>query len=558
MSSLAAPLYRALALLLLLAAVAPLPAQTTLSHLDDAAPIPVGMLQLRVANAWTRWDERFTLEGTTPLGAALSADSLGSAQFPRLLPIESGLRTLASDPTLRLSLGQLRVTSNARVVTTPIGLEYGVTRRLSVGLLVPIVQTRRVTQVIVAGDSTRANVGYVPLGSRTDAAAANAAVATAFKNAADSLGRLLTNCPANPSAAGCAAVIANTADAAAARARAQSYADAVQTLGTTATSAIVAPRASSSLADTLDARRVQLNQLLQQYLGADAGSPTGIFTAATDFSYFDLQGNRATDTPGFLQSSLGGGLDSIYTTNRIGLGDIAVGARFMVFDRFQHDASPPPRLQTRMAVGAAVRLPTSFADSAQNLTDIPTGEGAGVELQSAWDMIVGRFGATVAGRYVKSFGRTVQAAVYGDPEAAYPYPLFAMRTRTPGDVFGLDITPRLLLTQTLALDGHYGLERIGATTYGLPDVTLAPDPCATCQSLLDLPVVTTSGTARTAQWFGAGLRYSTVDSYARGQASYPIEVSFMHVMTTTGDSGLPNATRDQIQVRLFYQLFRRR
>src|SRR5258705_5913143 len=145
MSSLAAPLYRALALLLLLAAVAPLPAQTTLSHLDDAAPIPVGMLQLRVANAWTRWDERFTLEGTTPLGAALSADSLGSAQFPRLLPIESGLRTLASDPTLRLSLGQLRGTSNARVVTTAIGLEYGVTRRLSGGLLVPIVQTRRGT-----------------------------------------------------------------------------------------------------------------------------------------------------------------------------------------------------------------------------------------------------------------------------------------------------------------------------------------------------------------------------------------------------------------------------
>ncbi len=396
------------------------------------------------------------------------------------------------------------------------------------------------------------------MGLRDSAAAANEAVATAFTNAADSLGRLLTNCPGNPSAAGCAAVIANTADAAAARARAQSYADAVQTLGTTATSVIVAPRASSNLADTLDARRLQLNQLLQQYLGADAGSPKGIFTAATDFSYFDLQGNRATGTPGFLQSSLGGGLDSIYTTNRIGLGDIAVGARFMVFDRFQHDASPPPRLQTRMVVGAAVRLPTSFADSAQNLTDIPTGEGAGVELQSAWDMIVGRFGATVAGRYVKSFGRTVQAAVYGDPEAAYPYPLFAMRTRTPGDVFGLDITPRLLLTQTLALDGHYGLERIGATTYGLPDATLVPDPCATCQSLLDLPVVTTSGTARTAQWFGAGLRYSTVDSYARGQASYPIEVSFMHLMTTTGDSGLPNATRDQIQVRLFYQLFRRR
>ena len=70
--------------------------------------------------------------------------------------------------------------------------------------------------------------------------------------------------------------------------------------------------------------------------------------------------------------------------------------------------------------------------------------------------------------------------------------------------------------------------------------------------------MTVSGTARTAQRVGIGLRYSTVDLYARNQARYPVEVSFTHLATATGDAGLSKQSRDQIQVRLFYQLRRGR
>src|SRR3954468_12232199 len=106
MPSLVTSLRRALAAALMLALSAR--AQTAaspLSHLDDAAPVPAGMLRLRVANVWSRFDERFAVDGTSPLGAELSADSLGSAQLPRLQPIEASLRTLVADSTLRLSLG---------------------------------------------------------------------------------------------------------------------------------------------------------------------------------------------------------------------------------------------------------------------------------------------------------------------------------------------------------------------------------------------------------------------------------------------------------------------
>jgi hypothetical protein len=333
-----------------------------------------------------------------------------------------------------------------------------------------------------------------------------------------------------------------------------SFADAATALGTTPDKALIAPRASSRLADTLDARRVQLNQQLQQYLGASLAAVPSVFFAPTDFSYIDLQGRNGV--PGLLGGAIGGGLDSIHTTERVGLGDIAIGARFLVFDGFQRDASPPPRFQTRLVVGGALRFPTSRPDSAQNMVDIPTGEGAGVELHSAWDVILGHFGATVAARYAKFLGRTVQASLVGNPEAPFPYPLFGPRKRTPGDVVGLDLTPRLLLTSSLALDGLYGLERVGATSFG-PALETPVDPCPACEAGFPAAGESVTGLPRMAQRLGYGIRFSTVDLFARNQAPYPIEVSYAHLTTVTGDAGLPKQWRDQIEVRLFYQLRRR-
>ena len=324
------------------------------------------------------YDERFGPSGARPRSATpFSADSLGSAQFPRLAPDrERRCAPLAIDPALRLSLGQLRVGSNARIVTTPIALEYGVTRRLSLGVLVPVVQTRRVAMAIVDGDSARANVGYV-VRPRSGAAAASATPPwrRAYRTAADSLGALLARLPRQSGGAGCAAVNANPAAAAAARARAlvvrRCRHAAGRDRGRPPSSA---PRATSALADTLDARRVQLNQRLQQYLGATRRTRASVFFAPTDFSYIDLQGER-TGVPGLpRQRRSAAGSTRIHTTERIGFGDIAVGAQLLVFDRFQRDAAPPPAARSRGSPSAAsLRFATSRPDSAQSLLDIPDG-----------------------------------------------------------------------------------------------------------------------------------------------------------------------------------------
>ena len=533
-----------------LAVLAALPgvahAQIMLSHTDDAAPIPQGMVRFRITTGWTRFDERFTTTGRRTLGDLLSSDSLGSRQFPALAPVEQGLQALANDSRVRLSFGRLDALSGARIVTTPVIFEYGVTSRLSVGVLVPFVQTRQTVQLRVNSDSS-GTVGFVPVRSRQSAAQANSLVYSAFKSAADSLQLLITRCPTNPLAAGCAAVIGNTSDANAARQLAQSFADAVKkALGTDTTNALVAPRDKSPLALAIDAQRNAINTQIRKYLGANAGATTGVFTSTSNFSYIDLQGRSGT--PGFLQSPLGGGLDSIYTTNRLTTGDISVGAQLLLFDRFQHDTLPSRGLQTRMMIGGSWRFATSIIDSSRKLLGFQTGDGAGFELRSAMDVIANTFGGTIGARFVKALPRTVVAPLVGDPEATYPIPVFGNATRTAGTVIGLDLTPRFLPNDYFAIDGHYGLERTGSATY---DRSVPSSVCAGC----DASVSGTFNTvARTAQRIGVGVRYSTVEAYARGRVGFPIEVSLTHLETITGDPGTPKLFRDQLQLRMYVRL----
>ena len=526
-------------------------AQVTLSHTEDAAPIPRGMLRIRVSNAWTRYDQRFCDAGRIcELGAEFATPALGAAQLPRLTPLEMGLQTLTSNSAVRLTLGRLDVRSAARIVTTPIAVEYGVSRRLSLGIMVPVVQTRRVIVLDVNQNAAApANVDLVRRALRRNAASANAAVAANFQRAADSLGALIARCASNPAGPNCAAVTANGADAAAAQAQALAFANAARAFGIDSASVQLAPRKSSLLADSIEVNRARLNARLQQYLGAGAGSPTSLFLSADSaFSYIDLQGRNGVG--GLLRSGLGGGFDSLATTDRLGIGDIEIGAQFLVFDRFQRDSLPVRGVQTRLAVGASVRLATSRADTATNLADIGLGNGAGVELRSAFDLIRGRAGGTIAGRYVKSFARPVSAALFGDPEAPFPYPVLGQRQRQAGDVLALDVTPRYLLTETLALDGHYGVEHAGAATFS--DGGIFADPlCPSCAA----PTSSVSTAARTAQRLGLGLRYSTVDAFARGSAPYPVEISFTHLETVSGSPGVLKVSRDQIQMRLFFRLF---
>ena len=75
-------------------------------------------------------------------------------------------------------------------------------------------------------------------------------------------------------------------------------------------------------------------------------------------------------------------------------------------------------------------------------------------------------------------------------------------------------------------------------------------PCSACMplpnSILPAPL--------TVQRLGIGVRYSTVDAFLRRRARYPVEVSYRHLETITGDAGAPKIFRDQIQLRIYYRI----
>ena len=517
---------------------------------DDAIPIPGGWVRFSVGSAWTRYESRFGEDGTVrALGDELSTDSLGPRQLPRLAPIEGALQTLTRTPNQRLTLGRLDVRSDARIVTTPFALEYGITRRLTFGVVVPLVQTRRAAQLRVnqraTGDTAKtSNMGFVPLAARVQQATASGNVVATLTQASTALTALLTRCAQNPSATECNSVRGREADAAEAARRAGEFAGAVSTAyGIKAEDAVVAPLQGSALAKAIEAERAALATMLASFVpGTVVGS---LPMATTEFSYIDLQGR--TGEPGLLANALGGGLDSIATTERIGLGDVELRARVLLIDHSQRDTLPMRGVRYRLAVGGIVRFATSRPDTARNLIDIGTGEGAGTEVRSALDVAAGRVGATIAARYARSVARTVSVPLVGYPIGGFPYPEFGEVSRKAGDVFGLDVTPRFFVGDWLAFEGRFGMERSGAPTFSTTE-----SPCSACVVVANsvLPM------ERTVQLVGAGVRYSTVDSYLRGRARYPIEVSYRHLETINGDPGAPKSFRDQLEMRIYYRIRR--
>ena len=540
------------ALALLLAALAvPAHAQATLSHTDDAIPIPSGWVRLSVLNAWERYDSRFGESGTLrALGDEFSTDSLGPRQLPRLAAIESGLQTLTNDPTQRLTFGRLDVRSDARIVTTPIALELGITRRVTLGVVVPVVQTRRTAQVRVnqreKDDTTKtSNVGVVSPALRTAQAAANAQIVAELTKAATTLNGLLARCQQNPAAAECDPVRGKEAAAAAAAQRATTFAGAVASAyGISAATAVVAPLAGSPLANLIESQRAALASQLSTFVPGTLID--ALPTVTTEFSYIDLQGRA--NQPGLLQSELGGGFDSLATTERIGIGDVELRARVLLIDHAQRDTLPLRGPQVRLAVGGIVRFATSRPDSALDLLDIGTGEGPGVEVRSALDVRAGRVGATVAARYATFTARTVTAPLIGYEVGGFPYPSVGEVSRKAGNGFGIDVTPRVFVGEWLAFEGLYGQQHSDAPTF----TGAEPSPCSACTVLPNavLPV------AQTVQRLGLGVRYSTVDAFLRRRAKYPVEVSYRHLETITGDASAPKLFRDQIQLRIYYRIWR--
>jgi hypothetical protein len=473
-----------------------LSAQAGLGQLEDVTLAPKGLLRLRAISAWTRYDSRFGATGTEPLGASFTADSLGPRQMAALSAIESRVQSAGAIPSFTLSLGRSQLDASAREEVFPLVLEYGVSRRFAVGVVVPIVRKRAAMlfRLDTAG-GFGANVG--PNRHRTDAAAeqVNALVQSEFANAASQLQTRLDACLADPAAPGCATIIA---EAPALIQSSQSFASTVAELYGSLTSAGMAfvPTTESAAQFAIASRVADFNTRYRALLGASADVISAVPVGA---------GGPAgpSEFHNFLVEDLG--RDSLTLQERVGIGDVEIGFKFLVLDRPRTERR---RTGIQLAVAGGVRLPTGSRQSPSGVTDLRLGDGSlVVDSRAALDARAGRFGLLAVGQF---------AASVHDVDTTN----ISTRNSRWTEVH---LSPRWHLSEPFAVHGAYSLrttDKLGGD-----------------------------------QLVGGGVSYSNLARYTGGR-SMPMEMRFTHLEAISGDAGRPKFFREQIEVRIYYRLRR--
>lgn len=514
---------------------------------DDAIPLPKGGYRFLISGLWNDYDAVFHPAGggvRRPLLAALATPSLGTDFLPQLTDAQSGIRALSGVSTFALSLGTLDASGAVRQSIAPIAVDYGVTRRVSVRLLVPYAESRDATQLLLNRTGGTANVGANPaFGTTTGAQArtANGALVSQIEQARARLSAELARC-ADLNATGCEAIRANPAGAQALLTRAQQtrtnlvtvYGDA--TRGGSPVVPINGSAVHAGVVSTIGALRTDFNAYGITSISATAPAgattiygPAGMPIVASD-------------------SAFGVGYTRIGDTRRAGIGDIDLSATVLLHDTFGADQVRrllTPTRGFRSALTVGWRFGTAGADRTEDPFDVPIGDGANaLLLRSTTDFIVSRrawVSATI--RAVQPVGDRVAIVIpVRDEAATFGGPLtVGDAARTLGTRLDVEVAPRLALGQFFGVSGGLLLRRWGADRYA-PSATDADAPAPAAVQV----------EARTLRAAAFGVTFSTLASYARGRSRFPAEVIYTHT-TALGASGgaVPAVASDRLELRVY-------
>jgi hypothetical protein len=511
-------------------------AQSTTSLIPDAGVLPKRAVGFRLLTSWTRYDELIGVGNPHNIASTLNADTLGSALVPQFSAAEDAIRTASGLPNFRLTAGNLVAIADSRVVTAPLIAQYGVTSRLSIGVVIPLVETRTTLFAQLNPKTGVANVGPNPAFGSADQLERNAALISAFRNAATSLQQKLTQCQTTPTTAGCSTLLAQQSAAQNLIQTTTSFTGAIETLYGTDSTHPGQPFVPIAGGPAQLAINTQIQNLVTQYQGFLGSTISGSLVAAGG------PGARAA-----FQSLLKTfGRDSLQSTDRSSIGDISIGATYQLANTFgDTSAAAAGATRYRLVVNGTFRLGTGQPASRQRLLDVGTGYGQnGIEIGGAADVQFGRrYSATMSGSYALQLG-TIDVTRLANPgNALLPLdvsPLNLGGTYTAGNVAAFSIVPRMKVSGYFAITGQYSFVRTGADQYALIGSSGDASPAGLGVS------------SATAQQVGFGLTYSTLVGRDRGPGRLPFEASFNHLETISASGGpVPKTFRDQIELRVY-------
>ena len=526
-------------------------AQRVLGPWEDATIVPAGVLRAGISTAWSHANERFrrTGSGVESLGADFTRDSLGPSVFEAASLLTSPLQTLTGLAQPPLSLGRLSMRIEHTAYTTPITLDYGINRRVSIGATIPYIKNRVEVFVRPNPNGPEGTIGLNPAWSVAGARTRNEQVVTELQSAATFLQSELARCQGSSDPT-CASVNADRNAAAELVTRAGQAADAVAALYGTSTvnGAPFAPIAGTTLSNAVDAQLGTLSGQFDSFLGAaTAGAWVGDRPVpAPPVAYADLQRLLTDSSYGIVAVPL----DNIEHSH---LGDIEIGAKVLLLDTSGSpygDAPTPRRLGARLAAAAIVRLPTAQLDSPNDFVDVGTGDRQrDLEFRGFFDLIVGpRFWATTVVRYGMQMATSQERRITDTPDDPFParYRLQQVQ-RTPGDFLEVEVAPRWVPNESFSFSASWRYRNVPADTYSGAAITVQDLTGAT--RTLD-PATLGLGTAQREQRLGFAMTFSTLRGYAHRRSPWPMEVSLTHEQVL-GGRGVDKSFVTSVGIRLY-------
>lgn len=507
----------------------------------DAAPVPRGTVRIRIGGVWDQHDRAYGPDSATPLRASLQTQSLGVRQLPQLNAAQNAIRALAGNSTFSLSLGTLEASGDARSSTTPLSVDVGVTNRISVGLLVPYVESRNNALLVLNRDGASASVGQNPAfttGAGAAARASNGLLLRQLAQARALLASEITRC-GDAAAMNCDAIRANpTAAATAVQQALETQTALVAVYGDSLRGgAPVVPISGSATQLAINARIGALRSAFAGF-GVTNIAATSLPQPAVIINGPGAVDRIVNDTAyGLSYSTLGG-------TRRAGLGDIDMTATFLWLNTL--GARPAQWLTAskfgvRSQVTAGWRFGTAGADRTDDAFDLPVGDGASAFLlRSTSDIVLNkRFWISGTVRVVQPLSDNVmiRRPLFED-STLFMSSTTERASRTLGRRAELEIAPRIVIGQFFGVSGGYVYRRADADAFAF-DATNGAQAAT-----LSLPT-------RTYQAYMVGVTFSTLASYVRGRSKLPVEVMFAHAEPLSGSGGAAAASSDRLELRIY-------
>jgi len=477
-----------------------------------------GVLRVTFDPRIMTWNDQFTDAGRMKLGAALSGDTVGGRYIPVVARLEQNVRVASGLAGFVASLGAGLLSVRQERRTYPMRAELGLTDRLSVSLMVPMVRVS--TRASLQRSNSGANLGVNPL--VVNALGARGTDSVFFAQFDTALARL------DQQAAGCTGPCATRDSSAHWHAVRDALHGSVYGLGQTGSPFL--PLDTSTAGKAIDSAVARIQQGLSVTFGI-SGFDTAVALAADTLTgpVFE-QILLSPDPNGFGYATV-----PFMRNFRYRVGDVELAAKYRLLAGTHY----------AVAAQALVRLPTGGRDSASDLLRESVGDHQlDLEGQLIQELSVGPLWLNAAVRAgMQRPGTRVRRVA---PWDAFLVPAAATADLRwdPGDYVGVDVAPLVRLAPEFAAGFTAGYFSKARDHYAFQ----SPQDSVALATRLGLPTpasVLDQGTSQ--RWLRLG--------FAATYHARNVEGGFSIEQTVSGAGLVPGATVYRLVLRATRKLF---